>query len=284
MEKKINGRVLAKRILGRLKKKVIRLKKKGRTPLLAIFSAGKDPATASFIREKRRAARKIGAGFKHFKFKKETSYQKFAEELNLVGKDPSFTGIIIQKPLPVSLAHASLNAIVPLEKDVDGAQPKSPFLPPVALAVLRALDYLRTQGLVIKEFPSESLIHWLTHHFILVIGRGETAGAPIAKTFSILKIKFLIAHRGTENLARFAKKADIIISCVGREILKKEMLREGAILIGVGIRQDKRGKSRGDFKEGEIKEVVSFYTPTPGGIGPLTVASLMENLVIACEK
>lgn len=289
MEKKIKGKLLAKAIFNQLKKKVKTLRKKRKTPYLAVFSAGDDAASNSYIRQKRKAALQIGTKLKHFKFKKETSYQQFAEALNSACKDPKFSGVIIQKPLPVSLAHSSLDSIIPLKKDIDGTRIKSPFIPPVAMATLRILDYIRTQGQVVKVarrkvLPPEGFTNWLSHHSILLIGRGETAGKPIAKTFSELRVRFLIVHRETENLPLFLKKADIVVSCVGKEIVKKEMLKSGAILIGVGIRRVKKGVFRGDFNERDIEDIVSFYTPTPGGIGPLTVACLMENLVDATEK
>lgn len=285
MEKKIDGWTLSKKILVKLKKKNKRIKKKGVTPTLAIFSVDHDPASASFIRAKRKAAQAIGAELRQFKFKKNTSYQAFAERLNQAARDPKFSGIIIQRPLPVNLASSSLNLIIPLKKDIDGFRQKSSFMPPVAMAVLRALDWVRTGGGLREEFPSESLINWLSHHSILLIGRGETAGEPIARELNKRRVKFLITHQGTENLSRFVKKADIVIACVGKErIVKAKTLKEGAILIGVGIKRTKKSKFRGDFDEQEIKDAVSFYTPTPGGIGPLTVASLMENLVSAADE
>lgn len=284
MEKRINGKAIAKVVLKRLKPRVKKLKKKGKLPHLAIFSADDDSASASYIQAKKKAAKKLGVKLTHLKFKKETSYQDFAEQLNMVGKNPRFSGIIIQKPLPVSLSHASLDLVIPVKKDVDGSHPKTIFFPPVAMAVLRTLDFIRTSGEVRKRFPSRYLFRWLTNYSILLIGRGETAGKPLAQTFSGQKIKFLIAHQDTEDLARFVKRSNIVISCVGKEIIKKEMIKPGAILIGVGIRINKEGKFKGDFDEKEIEEAVSFYTPTPGGIGPLTVASLMENLVRATEK
>ncbi len=157
------------------------------------------------------------------------------------------------------------------------------------MAVLLSLDFFWTEGkkksiLRLVDFPSEDLVDWLSHHSILLIGRGRTGGQPIAKTLSFKRIKFLITHRETENLAQFSKKAQIIISCVGEKILKKEMLKDNVILIGVGIRRVKKGLFRGDFNEKEIKNIVSSYTPTPGGIGPLTVAFLMANLITACER
>lgn len=293
MDKKLNGKKLAKRILADLKKRVKRLKNKKKLPILAIFSAGDDPASISYIRQKRKAARNIGVKLRHLKFTKEASYQEFAEKLNEIVKDPKVSGVIIQKPLPVSLAHNSLGNIIPLEKDVDGIKPKSFFLPPVAMGVIITLDFIRTGGKVSvfslkslnKEEPlSQNLVNWLNHHSILLIGRGETGGAPIAGTFSLKKIKFLIAHRETDNLPFFVKKADIIICSVGKEILKKEMLKKGVILIGVGIRRIRKGVYRGDFDQKKIEDVVSFYTPTPGGIGPLTVACLMSNLVTAASS
>lgn len=293
--REIDGKDLANKILANLKKKVRQLKKKNRLPRLAVFSAGDDPASVSYINQKRTAARTIGVKLKQFNFQKETSYQVFAEKLNEVAKDRKFSGVIIQKPLPVSLSHKYIDSIIPLEKDVDGYQPKSLFLPPVAMAVLIVLDFIQQKGksnfrsfrqlkkLTKQEPLSENLLNWLNHQSILLIGRGATAGIPIAETFSSKKIKFLIAHRGTANLPLFAKKADIIISCVGKKIIKKEMLKKGAVLIGVGIRRIKKGVYRGDFNQKEIKDLVSFYTPTPGGIGPLTVACLMNNLVAAAS-
>ncbi|MBL7158896.1 bifunctional 5,10-methylenetetrahydrofolate dehydrogenase/5,10-methenyltetrahydrofolate cyclohydrolase [Candidatus Microgenomates bacterium] len=289
MDKKIDGRQLAKEILNHLKKKIKKLKKEKKTPCLAIFSAGDNPASESYIRQKRKAAKTIGAKLKHFQFKKETSYQEFAEKLNEVVKNPHFSGVIIQKPLPVNLSHTSLDSIITIDKDIEGANQKSPFISPVSMAVLLSLDFIRTEGkkksiLRLVDFPSEDLVDWLSHHSILLIGRGRTGGQPIAKTLSFKRIKFLITHRETENLAQFSKKAQIIISCVGEKILKKEMLKDNVILIGVGIRRVKKGLFRGDFNEKEIKNIVSSYTPTPGGIGPLTVAFLMANLITACER
>jgi len=286
MDKRINGRTIANAILEQLKPRVKKLKKK---PCLAVFSAGDHPASAVYIHQKQKAAQKIGAKLKQFKFKKETSYQEFAEKLNQIVKDKKFSGVIIQKPLPVNLGHSSLDSIIPLKKDVDGLNPKSTFIPPVAKSVLRALDFIRIKKLGIRSlflagFPTQALINWLNHRFILVIGRGQTAGQPIAKAFSTQKIKFLIAHRETEELAHFTKRAKIIISCVGKKIITPAMLKKKVILIGVGIKRIKKEVYQGDFDEEEIKDLVSYYTPTPGGIGPLTVASLMENLIEATKQ
>ena len=110
MNKRVDGKLLAKAILDRLEKRVRKLKKKKKFPCLAIFSAGDNPASASYIRQKAKTAKEIGAKLKHFKFKKEMSYQKFAEDLNKVVRDDGFSGVIIQKPLPVSLSHRSLDA------------------------------------------------------------------------------------------------------------------------------------------------------------------------------
>jgi len=119
---------------------------------------------------------------------------------------------------------------------------------------------------------------------IVILGKGETAGKPIAEMFTDKKIAFLQCHSQTTNMHEFTQEADIIISCVGKQrVVIKDMIKEGAVLIGVGIERDQKGKLHGDYDEEEIQEKASFYTPTPGGIGPINVAYLMSNLVTAAE-
>ena len=126
--------------------------------------------------------------------------------------------------------------------------------------------------------------HWLQTKHIVVIGRGETAGGPIAKQLSMHNEQCTIIHSKTKDEKKnlLLRQADIIVSCVGKErIIKKEDIKKGVILISVGIWRDNEGKLHGDYDEDEIKDIASFYTPTPGGVGPVNVACLMENLITA---
>lgn len=300
MNKRIDGKMLANEILENLKKRVIRLRKKKIIPTLAVVQVGKDESSQAYIKQKAKTAKKIAACFKLFSFSSRITFQKLAEQIKNLNEDKKIHGIVVQRPLPALLSTSSFNQAVALVKDVDGFRSKSPFNPPVAEAVFYVLQkiYLPNWGSEpvfyrcgtgpagrrVEKEGFKKMVDILKRKKILLIGRGETAGKPIAKTLSQNKIKFLIAYSKTKNMEEFLKEADIIISCVGkRRVVAKQMIKEGVILIGVGLTRH-RGRLYGDYEEKEIKDKASYYTPTPGGIGPLNVAFLMLNLLTACEK
>lgn len=298
---RINGRAIAGKILKGLKNSISRFSLQ---PALAVILAGNNPASISYIREKQKAAKAIGAKIILKKLPKETTLKNLNKMIGELNENPSIHGVIVQLPLPDNLNPYQILSTISSKKDIDGFRPNSAFTPPVAGAVLKILEELKHLG----------------ERKFLVIGRGLTAGKPIAETLNKLGYKISVSHSKTTNLAELAKKADVIISCVGKaEIVKPEMLRPGALVIGVGIhrepnhlRGEKSGQDTsdgvpqallrgggiskragvdtskvklvGDFNEKEIAKLASFYTPTPGGIGPLTVACLMENLVKASQK
>jgi len=269
---KIDGKVVAERILEKLKKS---LSKSGLHPTLAVILVGENPASISYIKQKQKAADFIGAKIIIKNLPENTTTENLLKIIGETNKNRQVHGLIVQLPLPTHLDPEKILTYIATEKDVDGFTPSSPFTPPVAIAVLKILDEIRK-----TPYPFS-----LTSSRFLVIGRGMTAGRPIAKTLKKLGYKTSIAHNKTRDKRLMIKNADIIISCVGKaNIVKAEMLKPGAIVIGVGIHRTAEGKLAGDFNEEEIAKVVSFYTPTPGGIGPINVACLMENLVKATNK
>ena len=310
---RINGRAIASKILKGLKNSISRFSLQ---PALAIILAGENPASISYIKQKQKAAKFIGAKIILKKLPKETTLKNLNKMIGEFNENPSIHGVIVQLPLPEHLNPCQILSTISSKKDIDGFQPNSAFTPPVAKAVLKVLEEIQKPK-ELKHLGGDSPgsspggshdSPEVREMKFLIIGRGITAGKPIVETLNKLGYKISVSHSKTMNLAGLAKKADVIISCVGKaEIVKPEMLRPGALVIGVGIHREPdhlRGENRaqlggappaggvdtskvklvGDFNEEKISKLASFYTPTPGGIGPLTVACLMENLVKASQK
>jgi len=278
---RIDGKVIAERIVNRLTEEVAKCKEKGRVPTLAVILVGDSPASLAYITQKRKAAERIGATLVLKQFPPTISKGKIIETIQQWNDDPSIHGLIIQRPLPKELGDVtSLLASVPLEKDVDGFLPNSPFTPPVALAVLEILKEVFT--LEKSRQKEQTFDAWLKNQCSVVFGRGETAGKPIAEVLESHGCTIEVIHSKTEHPEELTKKIDIIVSCVGKErVIKADMVTPRSVLIGVGMWRDGEGKLRGDYNEDEIKDIVAYYTPTPGGVGPVNVAFLMQNLVKA---
>jgi methylenetetrahydrofolate dehydrogenase (NADP+)/methenyltetrahydrofolate cyclohydrolase len=261
---KIDGKALAGQIVNGLKEKVSHLQQK---PALAVIQVGNDESSTAYINQKKKRAEQVGIAIDYKHFPETISELELLAEIQKLNSDNLINGIIIQRPLPPHIQINSITDAVSADKDVDGFRLDSPFTPPVALAVLHILSTILTEvSLRTKN--------------IVIIGRGETAGKPIADAFEKRAISFIVIHTQTENCEDILKNADIIISCVGKgRVLQKSDLKHGVILIGVGIHREQTGKLMGDYDEDEIKNIASYYTPTPGGVGPLTVAFLLKNLV-----
>jgi methylenetetrahydrofolate dehydrogenase (NADP+)/methenyltetrahydrofolate cyclohydrolase len=276
MPKKINGAKLAEDFLTKLKSRIVLLRKKKIIPTLAVIQVGDLPDSNSYIKQKSKVALSIGAKVIVNKFPTSVFFQELAETILRYNTDPSVHGIIIQRPLPPMLSTNSFNTAIDLNKDIDGFRIKSKFKAPIALAVLHILRSI---------YQTDNATLYLKNKQIVLIGRGETAGKPIAELFSEKKIPFIQCHSKTTNMNEFTQEADIIISCVGKKgFITNDMIKEGVILIGVGMGRDSKGKLYGDYNEREIEEKASFYTPTPSGAGPLNVAYLLSNLITAAES
>lgn len=283
---KIDGKKLAQIITNDLKKQVKKLKKK---PHLAVFLVGRSEENISFVKMKEKAIKKIGGKFQLYHFKTTPPFETFVNKIKEVSLNPEISGVIIQKPLPASLNTESLFDYIPYLKEIEGNKRKSPFFSPLGLAVLTVIKYIFFPGrknsykdLIVTEKHRLFFKNLLKQKKIVLIGRGETGGQPIGRTLTAFKINYINVHSQTPNPSIFYQEADIIISAVGKKILRKEMFKPGVILINVGLRKE-NGLWKGDYNEEEIKDIASFYTPTPGGIGPLDIAYLMKNLVEATQ-
>lgn len=271
---KIDGKEISAQILNNLKERVGKLKKKGVTPHLYIITFGKNPQTESYLKQKLLKAGLIDAKITIKRFTINTPQEKvlrFVEELN---RNNKVHGIIIQRPLPKEFNAEKISlAVVPV-KDVDGFAPHSYFQSPVGLAVIKLIE---------STIPDQNIHSFLKSKKNVLIGKGITAGKPIIELFNKFKIKTKVVDSKTRSKQKIMRSADIIISSVGKKIIQKNEIKKGAILIGVGM-HIVDGKLNGDFSEKEIEKRASFYSPTPGGVGPVNVAMLMKNLVEASEN
>lgn len=278
---KFDGKTLAETILTTLKREVSEHAKDFGVPTLAVILVGDDPASLAYIRQKQKAAERIGATIQFDHLPGTTTPEALHDKIRAYNTDTHIHGLIIQRPVPIhSQQMTGILESVERDKDIDGFLPDSPFIVPVAAAVGEILISIHTH----IQPDEKNFWTWLRHQRIAVIGRGDTAGAPIDRYLRRNDCTTSVVHTSTPNPMDTLKQSDIIISCVGKEgIVPREAVKPGAILISVGLWRDLQGKLRGDYNEKDISDIASWYTPTPGGVGPVNVACLMQNLLKACK-
>jgi methylenetetrahydrofolate dehydrogenase (NADP+) / methenyltetrahydrofolate cyclohydrolase len=278
----MSGKAIADEMMAGLGTSVSALKKHGITPTLVVIQVGNDPNSGSYIKQKQKATERIGAKMILEHFPESVTPVELEAAITHYNKEDTVHGLIVQRPIPTFVGEVGdiLNSVSPA-KDIDGFIPNSPFEVPVAKAVIIILERIHANltktGLVRNNFK-----HWLNSQKIAIIGRGSTAGKPIASTLKKYDCATSIIHSKTRDPATILKAATIVISCVGKEhIIKRSTISRGAILISVGLSRGSDGKLHGDYDDEAIKNFASFYTPTPGGVGPVNIACLMHNLVDA---
>ena len=271
----LNGKKLAKKILENLKKKI---KKSALKLRLAVIQVGESPISEIFIRQKEKACKILGIDFKLYKFAKNINPNLFKEKIRKIASNPFNSGIIIQLPLPKKFNTRDILNLISPEKDIDVLSEKSQsqfyleklkILPPT----LQGIIYL------LKKYK----IKIEKKHFV-VVGAGKLVGLPTALWLLQKKATVSIIDKFTPDLSFFTKQADILISGVGKpNLISAKMVKRGAVVIDAGT-TFKNGKIRGDVDFENVSKKASYITPVPGGIGPMTVACLLENLVKLYEK
>lgn len=277
---RIDGREIAAHIYENLKKRVELLKKKYITPHLVVILVGNDQASHAYVRQKQKKGEEIGALVTVQMYGEDATTEQLLAEILKLNQDPLVHGIVVQQPLPSHIDTVKLIENTDPKKDVDGFHEPYVFTPPIAEAAMKALEEV-----ALRHEGAKNLVSWLHGKQIVVVGKGETGGAPIIAKLKKLGITPHIIDSKTENPKAISLQADIIISCVGKsEIIKADSLKKGVVLIGIGMYRGKDGKMHGDYEEEEVKDIAAYYTPIPGGIGPINVAMLLENVVKAAEK
>ncbi|MBI2621552.1 MAG: bifunctional 5,10-methylenetetrahydrofolate dehydrogenase/5,10-methenyltetrahydrofolate cyclohydrolase [Candidatus Levybacteria bacterium] len=276
---KIDGKKLASEKLSKLKIRVRRLKSKNVTPTLAIILMGNNVASDIYVRQKGIKAKEIGALVKVLPVKETTTNEELEKLIKKLDKNPKVHGIILQRPAPGNIEVDRLTDLVSPSKEVDGFGSRPAYPVPVAQAVIIMLKYVYRQSKQKQGFKK-----WLNSKRVAAIGKGQTAGRPIIELLSKQEANPNIIDSKTKNRDQILKRSDIVVSAVGKHVLSAKDIKKNVILIGVGLFTDKKGKLKGDYEDSEVEGITSYYSPTPGGVGPLNVACLMENLVNAADK
>ncbi|HZE86906.1 MAG TPA: bifunctional 5,10-methylenetetrahydrofolate dehydrogenase/5,10-methenyltetrahydrofolate cyclohydrolase [Methylomirabilota bacterium] len=279
---KLIGKDIAEKIYVNLRKRVGELKKKNIIPHLVVILVGENPASMAYVLQKQKNGEEIGAKVTVLRYNESVTTEELSEKIKLLNDDPFVHGILIQRPLPTHIDIGKLELLTNPEKDIDGFHPNSPYTLPLPLAVVKILEEvyaLKTKGRMAAGF-----VNWLQAQNIVVTGKGPTGGGPIITYLKTLNITPHIIDSKTPKPQGLLNHADIIIAAVGREnMIKPEMLKKGVILIGVGILRGKDGKLHGDYNEEDVQKIASYFTPTPGGVGPVNVAMLIDNLLTATD-
>lgn len=271
METKIiDGKKIAQEIIDNIKEKVQHFEKK---PTLAVIIVGSNPASKVYVKNKGKKALEVGFNSITKELKEDTTKEELLNEIEKLNSDPNVTGILLQLPLPSHLkAQDFLDKINPI-KDVDGFNTYNAgklFKSEIPYAVPCTPKGIMT---ILSHENIE-----LSGKIITVIGRSNIVGKPIASLLLSKNATVIQAHSKTRNLKELTLISDIIISATGKcGILTGDMIKEGAVVIDVGIIRDENGKLKGDIDTTSVLNKASYLTPVPGGVGPLTIASLMEN-------
>ncbi len=274
----LDGRKLSNEICLQLKRKTERLKSKGIIPRLDIILVGEDAASKLYVRNKIRASEQIGMKGELHSFPEKTSGEKVASLIKKLNADKNVHGILVQLPLPSHLDEQKILDTITPEKDVDGltacsigrlAGGEALFEPCTPKGIMKLLDHAR--------IPIEG-------ENAVVIGRSNIVGKPMALMLLKRNATVTICHSKTKRLQEHTKNADILVAAVGKaNFVKESMVKKGAVVIDAGINRS-GGKICGDVDFAKVRDRASAITPVPGGVGPLTVAMVIENTLIAAER
>ncbi|MEE1304522.1 MAG: bifunctional methylenetetrahydrofolate dehydrogenase/methenyltetrahydrofolate cyclohydrolase FolD [Agathobacter sp.] len=275
----IDGKKISTDIKNELKEEVSRLKEEGREGCLAVIQVGNDPASSVYVGNKKRACEYIGIKSLAYELPEETSEDDLIELIGKLNGDASVHGILCQLPLPKHIdENRVINAIDP-HKDVDGFHPQS-----VGSLVIGQPGFVSCTPAGIIQLLKRSNIEIAGKHCV-VIGRSNIVGKPMALLMLRENATVTICHSKTRDLKKICKEADILIVAIGKpEFVDSSFVKEGAVVIDVGIHRKADNKLTGDVDFSDVEPHVSAITPVPGGVGPMTIAMLMSNCVEAMKS
>ena len=269
----IDGKALAEKLQTKLAEKTAKLKAEtGQEPGLVVILVGDNPASQVYVRNKERSA--LAAGFRSevVRLPESTTQEELLALIAKYNQDPAWHGILVQLPLPAHIDDEAVLLAIDPDKDVDGFHPTNmgrlwsghPLMIPSTPAGIMEM---------FREYKVD-----LEGKNAVVIGRSNIVGKPMAQLLLSKNATVTLTHSRTHHLAKIAKKADILVVAIGRgHFVTKDFVKEGAVVIDVGMNRDENGKLIGDVKFDEVAEVASLITPVPKGVGPMTITMLMEQ-------
>ena len=272
----INGKELAKEIRLSLKEKV---EKEKLSPKLAVILCGDNEASKVYVRNKSKACDEVGIEYEEFLLPSTTTQKELLDLIDRLNEDEKVDGILLQSPIPKGLNIEEAFERIKPEKDVDGFNPynvgklcigEDGFIPCTPLGIMKMFEKYNID---------------LEGKKAAIVGRSNIVGKPMAQCLLSKNATVTICHSRTKDLKEELKDADVVIAAVGkREIIKADMIKEGAVVIDVGMNRNDEGKLCGDVDFEEVSKKASYITPVPGGVGPMTIAMLMNNVVKAYEN
>lgn len=276
----VDGNKIASQILDNLKARVQNLKKKNITPALAVVIVGDDKPSHTYVKKKGESAQKIGVDFFKFEYADSTDKETLISRIKEIQAEHDLSGLIIQLPLPKKLWPATREIVNSINQGIDVdcltyqslgrvLMGTSPLVPPTPGAILEILKYHQID---------------LTGKEVCLVGRGDLIGKPLAAIFQTEPVTLITCGKSVSDLGRYTKTADIVICGVGKkDLVTGKMIKKGAVVIDAGVCFE--GKEMfGDIDFESVKKQASLVTPTPGGVGPITVAKLLENTVKVAEN
>ena len=274
----INGKELAKKIRGELKLEVDSLRGNGIIPKLAVIMVGDDKASEVYVRNKSKACNEIGIEFEEFLLKSNIKQEELIDLIKKLNDRKDVHGILLQSPIPEHLNIREAFDTIDYRKDVDGFNPVNIG----KLAIGEDAFVSCTPYGVIKMLEEYNIV--IEGKRAVVIGRSNIVGKPLIQCLLNKNATVTICHSKTKNIAEITKEADILIAALGKpKFVKENMVKENAVVIDVGINRNEEGKLVGDVDFENVSKKASYLTPVPGGVGPMTIAMLMNNVVKATK-
>lgn len=278
MYKVISGKEVSLAVKEKVAAEVKEMKKDGIEPCLAVILVGEDPASKVYVNNKKKACEFCGIRSLEYLLPENTTQEELLELVEKLNNDKSVNGILCQLPLPKHLDEkAVLNTIKP-EKDVDAFHPEN-----VGHIMIGDFNFLPcTPAGIMEMLKSENIS--LDGKHCVIIGRSNIVGKPMAMLMLKENATVTICHSHTKNLKEIVKQADVVVAAVGKaKFVTADMIKDGAVIIDVGINRGEDGKLYGDVDFDACCEKSSYITPVPGGVGPMTIATLMQNTITAAK-
>ena len=279
MTKIIDGKAISMQIKEELKKEAASLKEQGKSVTLAVIQVGDNPASCVYVRNKKKGCEYIGIGSLSYELKEETTQEELLSLIRELNAREDVNGILVQLPLPAHIDEDTVIREIDPKKDVDGFHPQS-----VGALCIGQPGFVSCTPAGIIELLKRSGVS-LEGKECVILGRSNIVGKPMALLMLRENATVTIAHSRTKNLAEVTKRADILIVAIGKpKMITREYVKEGAVVIDVGINRDQNNKLCGDVDFDDVAPVCSAITPVPGGVGPMTIAMLLNNCMESVRK
>src|SRR5690625_288896 len=274
----IDGKKIAQHLREEMKHEIQQLNERNIQPHLTVILIGNDPASHSYVNGKEKASKEVGISSKIIRLPKDTSEDQLLNEIDILNKDENTDGILVQLPLPKHIDEQKVIEAIHPSKDVDGFHPtnigrmivkKQSFLPCTPYGIIKILQYENIE---------------IEGKHVVVIGRSNIVGKPMGQLLLNESATVTYCHSKTKDIKSFTKNADIIIVAVGKpNVIDESYIKEGAVIIDVGVNRVDDSRLVGDVDYGSAKLKASYITPVPGGVGPMTITMLLKNTIKAAK-